>query len=157
VYKYVQFKVSHSAKNLLQDCAKKLITASNIGWWFELLAFPRSWTCRSWCIVQIFDALFKFDVVFASYPIIVPHLHHRRRPRCILLHLIPFLRTIVNYIIYVSPVLNHQSMLFMTRREVQKKFQQCNPDVLHYTIFGRAAEEQRGYTAKISFGPHSSS
>jgi hypothetical protein len=97
----------------------------------------------------LFDALFKFDVAFALDPIVVSHLQHHRWSRCILLHLIPFLRTIVSYITYASPVLkrhvshvlhmwavqvqncplfrqprsDHQSVLFMTRREVRTKFQ----------------------------------
>jgi hypothetical protein len=37
------------------------------------------------------------------------------------------------------------------------KFQNHNPDVLCYTIFGRAVGEQRGYAAVISFEPRGSS
>jgi hypothetical protein len=45
----------------------------------------------------------------------------------------------------------------MMRRGVRTKFQQRNLDVLRYTIFGHAAEEQRSYAAKILFRPRSSS
>jgi hypothetical protein len=35
---------------------------------------------------QKFDALFNFDVDFASDPVIVPHLHRHRQLRCVPLH-----------------------------------------------------------------------
>jgi hypothetical protein len=45
----------------------------------------------------------------------------------------------------------------MMSREVQKKFQWRNPDVLHCIIFGRAVEEQWDYAIEILFGPRGSS
>jgi hypothetical protein len=59
--------------------------------------------------------------------------------------------------LFGHPRSDHQSVLFMMRHEVQTKFRQHNPDVLHYTIFKRADGEQWGYAAEMSFGPCGSS